>query len=187
MVAIIDVLNRAYNVVEFRPWWKRRLLAIGLTVAFALFVLLALVLVLIGPALAERVAGWIGLESAVVTAWSLLRWPTMILLIVLGVDLVYHFAPNRPQRWAWITPGSLLATGLWLLGSFGFKLYVANFAEYNATYGTIGGVIVTLLWFYVSALSILIGAELNGVIAQAQAEARDRTRRAGREEALSPP
>jgi membrane protein len=91
----------------------------------------------------------------------------MIVLVVLGVDLVYHFAPNRRGRWAWITPGSLLATSLWMASSFAFKFYVANLANFNATYGAIGGVVVLLLWFYVSGLAILIGAELNGVIEQA--------------------
>jgi membrane protein len=91
----------------------------------------------------------------------------MIFLVVFGVDLVYHFAPNRRGRWVWITPGSLLATGLWILSSFAFKFYVTNLANFNATYGTIGGVVVLLLWFYVSGLAILVGAELNGVIEQA--------------------
>jgi len=91
----------------------------------------------------------------------------MVFLVVLGVDLVYYFAPNRRVRWAWITPGSLLATSLWMASSFAFKFYVANLANFNATYGAIGGVVVLLLWFYVSGLAILIGAELNGVIEQA--------------------
>ena len=92
----------------------------------------------------------------------------MVFLIVLGVDLVYHYAPNRRVEWVWITPGSLLATALWILSSFGFKFYVANFGNFNATYGAIGGVAVLLLWFYVSGLAILIGAELNGVIEHAR-------------------
>jgi membrane protein len=92
----------------------------------------------------------------------------MISCVVIGVDLVYHFAPNRRTRWAWITPGSLLATGLWLASSFAFKFYVTNFGDYTATYGAIGGAIVTMLWFYVSSVAILIGAELNGVIEEAR-------------------
>ena len=91
----------------------------------------------------------------------------MVFCIVLGVDLVYHFAPNRAVPWVWITPGSLLATGLWIGSSFGFKAYVGSFADYTATYGAIGGAIVTMLWFYLSGLAILIGAELNGVIEEA--------------------
>jgi membrane protein len=164
MVAIIDALNRAYDVEEWRSWWKRRAVAIVLTVAVALFIIVSLALVLIGPDLATRVAGWFGLGGAAAVAWSILRWPVMIFLVVFGVDLVYHFAPNRAVRCAWITPGSLLATGLWILSSFAFKFYVVNFGNYSATYGAIGGIIVTMLWFYVSSLAILVGAELNGVL-----------------------
>jgi membrane protein len=90
----------------------------------------------------------------------------MIVAVMFGMDLVYYFAPNRPTRWAWITPGSLLATMLWLVVSFGFKLYVTNFGDYTATYGAIGTAIVTMLWFYVSGVTILVGAELNAVIEQ---------------------
>jgi membrane protein len=167
MVAIIDALNHAYDVEEWRPWWKRRILAIALTVVLALFIVTALVVVLVGPNVATSIAGWVGLSPAFGLVWAIARWPLMVCLVVLGVDLVYYFAPNRHSRWAWITPGSLLATGLWMAGSFVFKLYVVNLADFNATYGAIGGVAVLLLWFYVSGLAILIGAELNGVIEQA--------------------
>lgn len=167
MVAIIDALNHAYDINERRSWWRRRLVAIALTVALALFIVLALAFVLAGPSVASRVADWFGLGTAFARFWTIARWPLMIFLVVCGVDLVYHFAPNRRERWVWITPGSLLATGLWILSSFAFKLYVTNVANFNATYGTIGGVVVLLLWFYVSGLAILVGAELNGVIEQA--------------------
>jgi membrane protein len=167
VVAIIDALNRAFDVTEWRPWWKRRLVAIGLTIALAAFIVIFLVLVLIGPSIAFRIADWLSLGSAVAVLWTLIRWPVMIGCLVLAVDLVYHFAPNRDARWVWITPGSILATCLWLASSFGFKLYVTNFGDYTATYGAIGGAIVTMLWFYVSSMAILIGAELNGVIDEA--------------------
>jgi membrane protein len=167
MVAIIDALNRAYDVTEWRPWWKRRLVAVILTVALALFTILSLALVLVGPSLASRVAEWLGLGPSVGLIWALIRWPVMLFSVVLGVDLVYHFAPNRAARWVWITPGSLLATGLWIGSSFAFKVYIVNFVDYTATYGAIGGAIVTMLWFYISGLAILIGAELNGVIEHA--------------------
>jgi membrane protein len=167
MVAIIDALNRAFDVTEWRPWWKRRLVAIGLTVALALFIVLSFVLVLIGPSLALRIADWLGLGSAVALLWSVLRWPVMIGFVVLGVDLVYQFAPNRRARWVWFTPGSVVATALWIASSFVFKFYVTTFGDYTATYGAIGGAIVTMLWFYVSSVAILVGAELNGVIEDA--------------------
>jgi membrane protein len=168
MVAIIDALNRAYDVVEWRPWWKRRLVAIALTIALALFLLTAFVMVLLGPEMMTALADRLGLEPAVPVVWRILRWPVLVCCVVLGVDLVFHFAPNRHAQWSWITPGSALATALWILSSFGFKLYVVNFGNYTATYGAIGGAIVTMLWFYVSGLALLVGAELNAVIEHAQ-------------------
>jgi membrane protein len=167
MVAIIDALNHAYDIDERRPWWKRRIVAIALTIALALFIVTSLVLVLAGPSVALRVAQWFGLAPAFAVFWAIARWPLMIFLVVLAIDLVYHFAPNRRGQWVWITPGSLVATTLWIVSSFAFKFYVTNLANFNVTYGAIGGVVVLLLWFYVSGLAILIGAELNGVIEQA--------------------
>jgi membrane protein len=160
-------MNHAYDVAEWRPWWRRRLVAIGLTLLLALFLLVALVFVLIGPVLAADIAAWFGLAPAFALLWQFVRVPVMILCVVFAVDLVYHFAPNRENRWAWITPGSLLATAVWIGSSFAFKFYVRNITDYTATYGAIGGIIVTMLWFYVCALAMLIGAELNGVIEQA--------------------
>jgi membrane protein len=154
-------------VTEWRSWWKRRLLAVLLTVALALFVIIALALILVGPTLAFRLADWLGLGSAVALVWTLIRWPLILFCVVFGVDLVYHFAPNRRGRWVWITPGSVLATALWIVSSFGFRVYVTNFVDYTAAYGAIGGAIVIMLWFYVSSLAILIGAELNAVIEDA--------------------
>jgi membrane protein len=167
MVAIIDALNRAYDVTEWRPWWKRRLLAMLLTVALALFIIIALALVLVGPTMALRLANWVGLGSAVALLWTLIRWPVILFCVVFSVDLVYYFAPNRRGRWVWITPGSVLATALWIVSSLAFRAYVTNFGDYTVTYGAIGGAIVTMLWFYVSSIAILIGAELNGVIEDA--------------------
>ena len=113
------------------------------------------------------VAGWVGAAPVAVMLWSLLRWPLMFALIVFGVDLIYFFAPNRRTRWTWITPGAIVATVLWIVSSFAFKSYVTNFSDYTATYGAIGGAIVTMLWFYVSSIAILLGAELNSVIEEA--------------------
>jgi membrane protein len=167
MVAIIDALNRAFDVAEWRSWLARRLLAIVLTIALAIFIVVALVMVLVGPSLAERAADWLGLGPLVAALWSWLRWPVLISCVVVAVDLIYHFAPNRRARWAWITPGSVVATAVWIGGSFLFKFYITTFGNYAATYGAIGGAIVTMLWFYVSSLAILIGAELNAVIEDA--------------------
>jgi membrane protein len=167
MVAIIDALNRAYDVTEWRSWWKRRLVAIALTIGLSGFIIAALVFVLAAPDVVAWAAALFGLTPGLAWFWSIVRWPLIVFLVILGIDLVYHFAPNLKRDWAWLTPGSVVATTLWIASSFGFKLYVTNFADFNATHGAIGGVIVILLWFYVSGFAILIGAELNGVIEQA--------------------
>jgi membrane protein len=167
LVAIIDALNRAYDVVEWRSWWKRRALAIVLTVGLAFFILLSLILVLVGPDVIEFVATWVEMAPAFAALWTWLRWPVMLMCTIAAVDLVFHFAPNRRVPWVWVTPGALVATALWLVSSFVFKLYVVNFGNYTATYGAIGGAVIAMLWFYVSSLAILVGAELNGVLEHA--------------------
>ncbi len=165
--AIIDTLNTAYDIQETRPWWKVKLIALGLTISLAAFIVVSFVLVLVGPALAERVAVWAHMGPAFALSWKILQWPAIFLLVTFAVALIYYYAPDAVQEWIWITPGSLFATTLWLAISLLFKFYVGRFTSYNATYGTIGGVIVLMLWFYLSALAVLIGAELNAEIEHA--------------------
>jgi membrane protein len=173
MTAIIDALNQAYDIQEGRPWWKVRLTAIGLTIALAVFIVASTVLVLAGPTLAERVADWLHLGAVFTWTWKIVQWPLVFLLVSLAMALVYYFAPDAEQAFIWITPGSILATILWLLTSLAFRFYVTNFASYNATYGTIGGVIVLMLWLYVSSLAVLVGAELNAEIEHASPYGKD--------------
>jgi membrane protein len=150
-----------------------RLIALGLTVALAAFIVVATVLVVAGPTLAERIADWFYLGPAFEWTWKIAQWPVIFILVATAIALIFYFAPDAEQQWVWITPGSLLATFLWLMVSLGFKFYVANFGAYNATYGTIGGVIVLLLWFYLSALAVLVGAELNAEIEHASPYGKD--------------
>ena len=173
MDAIISTLNQAYDIQESRPWWKTKLTAIGLTIALAAFIVVSMALVLVGPVLGTKVAAWLGLGAAFTWTWNVLQWPFVFALVALGLALIYYFAPDAEQEWIWITPGSVLATLLWLLVSLGFKFYVTRFADYNATYGTIGGVIVLMLWFYVSSLAVLVGAELNAEIEHASPYGKD--------------
>ncbi len=167
VTAIIDTLNQAYDIQERRAWWKVKLLALGLTMALAVFIVISFALVLIGPTLAEKVAEWAHVGPAFAWTWKILQWPVVFAVVALAVAMVYYYAPDAQQEWIWITPGSVFATLLWLLISLGFKFYVAHFGSYNATYGAIGGVIVTMLWFYVSSLAVLVGAELNAEIEHA--------------------
>jgi membrane protein len=127
----------------------------------------AFTLVVAGPELAETIASRIGLGSAFTVTWKVVQWPIAFALVALGIGLIYYFAPDAEQDWIWITPGSVLATLLWLLASLAFRLYVTNFADYNATYGSLGGVIILMLWFYISGLAVLTGAELNAEIEHA--------------------
>ena len=167
MTAIIDTLNQAYDIQESRPWWKVRLTAIGLTIALAVFIVFSLALVLVGPTVAEKVAVWAHMGPVFTWTWKVLQWPLVFALVTLGIAMIYYFAPDAEQDWVYITPGSILATLLWLLISLIFKFYVANFTSYTATYGIIGGAIVLMLWFYVSALAVLVGAEMNAEIEHA--------------------
>jgi membrane protein len=167
IVSIVGALNRAYDLTETRPWWKVRLRAILLTLGFAFMVLAAFTAVLSGPAFAHYLGELTGIGAPLESAWLVLQWPIAFVIVVLAIGLLYYFGPDADQDWAWITPGAIAATVLWLLVSVAFKLYVANFTDYNAAYGAVGGVIVLLLWFYVSGLAILFGAELNSEIEHA--------------------
>lgn len=173
VVAIIGSLNRAFDVEEGRPWWKVRLTAMGLTMALAFFLLASFTLVVAGPTLAEHLASSLGLGAVFEWTWKILQWPFAFLLVSTAIGLVYHFAPDVEQDWVWITPGTVIGTSLWILISLAFKFYVATFADYNATYGAIGGVMVLMLWFYLSGLAILVGAELNAEIEHASPHGKD--------------
>ena len=113
--AIISTSNEAYDIQEGRAWWRVKLTAIGLTLALAIFIVLAFVLLLIGPTLAEKVASWLYLGPAFVWSWKILQWPVVFGLVALAVAFIYYYAPDAEQEWIWITPGSVLATLLWLL------------------------------------------------------------------------
>jgi membrane protein len=170
MQAIITTLNAAYDLQDRRPWWKSRLLAIGLTLALAVFMVIAQGLILLGPWVADLITAQTGVPVSPV--WTVLRWVLAGLLIITALDLIYHFAPDAESEFTWITPGSLTAAGLWIAASLGFRFYVVQFSDYAATYGTLGGIIVLMLWFYLSGLAILIGAEVNAEI-DLSAEYRD--------------
>ena len=173
VVSMCSTLNAAYDITEGRPWWKVRLVAIGLTVSLALFVLVSMTLVIAGPWIARTIAEQANLGNAFVQAWNVLQWPLVFLLVATAIAIVYYFAPDAEQDWVWITPGSVLATLLWVAISLGFKFYVANFGNYTETYGVIGGVMLLLLWFYLSGIALLMGAELNAEIEHASPYGKD--------------
>ncbi len=167
MVAMIDALTKAYDVEDARPWWKQRLTAILLTIGVAVFILASFALVISGPELAESIAARVGLGTAFEWTWKILQWPVVFALVATAFGLIYYFAPDVDQDFVFLTPGSVLATVLWLAGSLVFRFYVVNFGSYNETYGTIGGIMVLLLWLYISGLCVIVGAEMNAEIEHA--------------------
>jgi membrane protein len=173
LTAIIDSLNRAYGVEEGRPFWKVRGIAIALTVGLSAFIIVALVLLTFGPQLGRWVADLVGLGEVFAFSWNILRWPVIVGLLIIAMAMLYYFAPDVEQEWQWITPGSALAVIGWLLSSLGFAFYVNNFGSYNATYGSIGAVIVLLTWMYVSGLFVLIGGEINAEIEHASQDGKE--------------
>ena len=173
VVAITNALNRAYDIEEGRPWWKVRLTAIALTIGLAAFIIVAFGLVLAGPALAERLAATTGLGAAFEWTWKILQWPIVFALVAIAIALLNYFGPDADQDWTWVSPGAVVATALWLIASLAFKIYVANFANYGESYGSLGGVIVLMLWFYISGLAILAGAEMNAEIEHASPHGKD--------------
>ncbi|MGB7921995.1 MAG: YihY/virulence factor BrkB family protein [Pyrinomonadaceae bacterium] len=172
MGAITESLNVAYNVKEQRSWWKVRLVSIGLTISLAVMIITALTLTLYGGEIGEKIAIYCGLGNAFTVAWSIIQWPIVLLFVMLSFSLIYYFAPDlRDQDWKWVTPGSLIALVLWLVVSFAFRAYLKYFDSYSATYGSLGAVIIMMLWFYLTGAAILIGGEINSEIENAAAEA----------------
>ena len=173
MVSIITTLNAAYDVTESRPWWKTRAIAVGLTIALAVFIVASMFLVIAGPALAERLTNDLGLGSAFKWTWWVLQWPIVFVLVATAIGHVYYYAPDVEQDWIWITPGSVLATLLWLAVSMGLRVYYQLVPNANAAYGAIGSIMVLMLWFYCSGLALLLGAELNAEIEHASPYGKD--------------
>ncbi|TLP62997.1 MULTISPECIES: YihY/virulence factor BrkB family protein [Pseudomonas] len=170
---MMSAMNAAYDVPEGRPVWKRIPLSIIYTVGIAGMLLAAAALMVLGPQVMEWIAAQVGLQEAVVTVWTVLRWPAIIILMMVAVALIYYVMPDVKQKFRFITPGSVLAVVVWIIASLGFAYYVRTFADYNAMYGSIGAIIVLLLYFYISAAVLLLGAEMNAVIEHMSAEGKN--------------
>lgn len=175
--AFMRASNVIYETPEGRPFWKLRPLQMLVTlVMIILLALLALALVLTGP-LAEAVAEPLGIGDAAVTAWDIAKWPVM-LVVVIGMIAVLHYAsPNVKLRgFKWVTPGTIVAVVVWLVASAGFAFYVANFGSYDKTYGALGGVVVMMIWLWITNLALLFGHELNAERERSQELAEGRPR-----------
>jgi membrane protein len=160
--AFFRASNAIYERDEGRPFWKLRPMELAVTLVMVLLAaLVGIAIVLTGP-LASAVAKPIGLGSAVVTAWNIAKWPVLLAVVMLMLAILYYWAPNvRPPRFRWITPGSVLAVIVWIAASAAFAVYVANFGSYNKTYGSLAGVVIGLIWLWVSNIAVLLGQELN--------------------------
>jgi membrane protein len=170
MLSIMKALNAAYGITDRRTWWQKRLIAVALTLVFSLFTLTALLLLVFGARLGEAIGDFVGLGRLFTLGWKLAHLPVVILLVLTGLTLVYYLAPAADRVWSWITPGSAFAVVSWLLMSLGLRFYVGYFDYYNATYGSIGGLILLMLWLYWSGVVLLVGAEIDSTIEQARAE-----------------
>ncbi|GAB3985785.1 YihY/virulence factor BrkB family protein [Plantactinospora veratri] len=165
--------NAIYDVPEGRPLARTLLLRIGLTALIGLLVLISLVLLVFSGRLSAQVGRRLGVGEAGVTAWDIGKWPVLVLLVSLIFAVLYWAAPNARQRFRWISPGGVFAVVAWAVVSAGFALYVSYFASYNRTYGSLAGVIVFLVWLWLSNVAILLGAELSAELE------RERTIRSG--------
>lgn len=162
MGAISETLNIAYNVKETRSWWKVRIISVLLTISLAILIIAALTIILYGGAILDALANRYGLSNAFKWTWRILQWPIVLIFVLATFNLIYNFAPDirRHQR-KLLTPGAFVAVGLWLLVSFGFRIYLHYFNTYSVTYGSLGALIILMLWFYFTGVAILIGGEIN--------------------------
>lgn len=167
--AIIKATNRAYELRETRPFWKIQGISILIVLGLALLIA-ALALVVFGPGVAGYVQQLTGLPNVFLSLWRILRWGLAFLAVTFALDILYYIAPNADLPFKWITPGGVVATVLMLTSSVALKLYVANFGHYDQIYGQLGAVIVLMLWLYITGLMVLVGAEMNAVIARTAEE-----------------
>ena len=173
IAAITNSLNRAYGVKEGRPFWKVRGMAILLTIGLVVLMIASIILLIFGPELGGWLADRLGVGDAFDVAWSIVRWPIVVFLMMFAAALIYYLTPDVEQEFRWITPGAVLAVLAWIGMSLAFAYYVDNFAEYDKTYGSIGAVIVLLTWMYFSGFVLLVGGEINAEIEHASATGKD--------------
>ncbi len=168
--ALINALNKAYDIEETRPFWKVRGIAILMTLGLSVLILVGVLLMVAGYPIGLAVADIFGLGNYFELVWGIIRWPLALLFLVTVVALLYYFAPDADQPFRWITPGGFIGVALWVLASVGFNIYVSNFGSYDKTYGSIGAVILLLLYLYISSQVVLFGAELNATLVRVKEE-----------------
>ena len=170
--AIVKGVNRAYDLRETRPWWTLGGISVLMVLGFVL-VIVSLALVVFGPEVGGYVQKLIRLPDVLVTLWDVLRWGIAFLAVTSAHAVLYYLAPNAKVPFKWITPGGFAATVLVLVSSMGLDLWVSNLGRYDQIYGQVGAIMVLMLWLYVTGLMVLIGAEINAVLARMAEERKD--------------
>ncbi|MGW8062431.1 YihY/virulence factor BrkB family protein [Streptomyces ziwulingensis] len=161
VAAFMRAANNVYDIGEGRPVWKTLPTRLGITVAVIVLLALTAVGVVVSGSLARKAGDVLGLGSTVVTVWNIAKWPVMVLLVSVAIALLYWAAPNIRRRFRWVSPGSLIAVLIWIVASAAFAFYVANFGSYSKTYGTFAGIIIFLVWLWITNIAILLGLEFN--------------------------
>lgn len=164
--AIISNFNQTVHNIEVRSFWKQMLVSLGLTLVLSFNFLIGIILIIFSADVLNAILDFFRLEAVSALAVDLSRFGLLVALVYIGIVLLYNFGPSRRRAWRFFSPGALLATILIILSSAGFSFYVSNFSQYNKLYGSIGTLIVILLWIYINALVLIIGFELNASIAQ---------------------
>jgi membrane protein len=173
--AFMRAANAIYDVPEGRPIWKTLPIRLGLTAVIGVMLIVSAAIVVFTGDLADRLGQLLGLGSAAVTTWSILKWPVLVVLVSLMFAILYWISPNaRHGGFRWVSPGGVVAVITWLVVSGGFAIYVANFASYNKTYGAIAGVVVFLVWLWLTNIAVLFGAELDAELERGRAIAAGR-------------
>ena len=171
MTNIMDTLNAAYNVREGRSFLRFRAIGVWLTVAIGILMVIALTIVLYGNGIANSVGNLVGLSNVTTWTWKIAQWPIAVFFLLISFALIYYFGPDVEfPVWHWISPGSVAGVFLWALVSFGLRVYLHFFNSYSKTYGSLGAVMILLLWFYVTGVAILVGGEVNAEIENAAAK-----------------
>ncbi|WP_067811593.1 YihY/virulence factor BrkB family protein [Actinomadura kijaniata] len=169
VAAFMRASNAIYDVPEGRPIWKTTPIRVAVTLVTLVLLAASAVAVVVSGPIARQVGDLLGLGSAAVTAWSIAKWPVLVLVASFLISLLYWASPNAKQGFRWVTPGGVLALLLWAVASAGFAFYVANFSSYNKTYGSLAGIIIFLVWLWITNLAILLGAEVNAELERGRA------------------
>ncbi|WP_406224040.1 YihY/virulence factor BrkB family protein [Streptomyces canus] len=172
VAAFIRSANAVYDVPEGRPVWKVLPVRVGVTAVLMVLAVISAVIVVFTGSLAKQIGSALGVGDTALTVWSIAKWPVLAVLVTTMIAILYWATPNaRVRGFRWITPGSFLALVIWMVASAGFALYVANFASYNKTYGTFAGVIIFLVWLWITNLAILLGLEFDAELHRQRAVA----------------